>query len=60
MVRELLRRGADPTLRDRSYDGTALNWAQHGAEHGWHSKTGTYSATIEALTTENGEMGSKQ
>ena len=49
MVRELLRQGADRTLRDRTYDGTALNWAQHGAEHGWHRERGDYRATIDAL-----------
>jgi ankyrin repeat protein len=49
MVGELLRHGADPTLRDRSYDGTALNWARYGSEHGWHPERGNYAATIEAL-----------
>jgi ankyrin repeat protein len=49
MVRELLRRGADPTLRDRSYDGTALDWARYGREHGWHPEDGDYPATIEAF-----------
>lgn len=51
MVRELLRHGADRTLRDRTYDGSALNWAQHGAEHGWHRERGDYAATIDALRT---------
>ena len=50
MVRELLRHGADRTLRDHSYDGTALNWAQHGSEHGWHPERGNYSATIAELS----------
>ena len=49
MVRELLRHGADRTLRDRTYDGTALNWAQHGAEHGWHPGRGNYPETVATL-----------
>ena len=49
MVGELLRHGADPTLRDETYQGTPLNWAQHGAEHGWHRERGNYSATLVAL-----------
>ncbi|HSE53632.1 MAG TPA: ankyrin repeat domain-containing protein [Gemmatimonadales bacterium] len=49
MVRELLGHGADRSVRDPSYDGTALNWARYGAEHGWHPERGDYSATIEAL-----------
>ena len=50
MVGELLRQGADRTLRDRTYDGTPLNWAQYGAEHGWHPEQGDYQATIAALS----------
>ena len=49
MVGELLRHGADPTLRDETYQGTPLNWAQHGTEHGWHRERGNYSATLVAL-----------
>ena len=49
MVAEILRYGPDRTLRDLTYDGTALNWARYGAEHGWHPEDGDYPATIEAL-----------
>lgn len=49
MVAEILRYGPDRSLRDRTYDGTALDWARHGAEHGWHREGGDYPATIEAL-----------
>ena len=30
MVKFLLERGADPTIKDELYDGTALGWAEHG------------------------------
>lgn len=52
MVKEILRFGPDRTLRDPTFDGTALDWARHGAEHGWHPGQGNYPATIEALTSE--------
>jgi ankyrin repeat protein len=53
MAAEILRHGPDRTLRDLTYDGTPLNWARYGAEHGWHPGDGDYPATIEALSSEN-------
>ena len=50
MVREILRHGPDLTLRDTTHQGTALDWARHGAEHGWHPGRGDYAATIAALS----------
>jgi ankyrin repeat protein len=30
VVRALLGAGADPTIRDKKYDGDAIGWAEHG------------------------------
>ena len=49
MVRELLRYKPDRTLRDSQHQGTALDWARHGAEHGWCRERGDYAGTIELL-----------
>jgi hypothetical protein len=40
-----------PTLEvtDADFHGTPLGWAIHGSEHGWHSSSGNYAATVEAL-----------
>jgi ankyrin repeat protein len=51
MVRELLRHKPDLTIRDSQHQGTALDWAQYGSEHGWRKGEGDYPATIEALTS---------
>ena len=50
MVREILRRGPDRSLRDLTYGGTALDWARHGAERGWRPERGDYAATIAELS----------
>ena len=34
--------GAPLDVKDGEHDGTPLGWAIHGAEHGWHRKTGDY------------------
>lgn len=41
----------DPPLEatDADFNGAPLRWAIHGSEHGWHSRTGNYGATAEAL-----------
>ena len=43
--------GCSPPLetKDRDFDGTPLNWAIHGSEHGWSRETGDYAGTVEAL-----------
>lgn len=50
MVREILRYKPDLAIKDMSFGGTALDWAQHGAEHGWRRETGNYAGTIELLS----------
>jgi hypothetical protein len=49
MVRALLAHGADPAAREDSHGGTALDWAEYGAGHGWQCRTGEYPRVIEAL-----------
>jgi len=51
MVRELLRYNPDLTIRDSQHQGTALDWARYGSEHGWRKGEGDYPATIAALTS---------
>jgi ankyrin repeat protein len=49
MVRELLAADAPADVRDEEHDGTPLDWAQYGSQHGWHCRTGDYTGTLEAL-----------
>jgi ankyrin repeat protein len=49
MVRLLLARGPDLTLRDTSHDGTPLDWAMYGREHGWSPGSGDFDTTIRLL-----------
>jgi hypothetical protein len=36
-------------VTDADFHGTPLGWAIHGSQHGWHSGSGNYAATVEAL-----------
>lgn len=49
MTRRIL--SCDPPLEatDRSFHATPLGWAIHGSVHGWHARTGDYSAVAELL-----------
>jgi len=49
MARAILRHHPALELRDEAYDGTALGWALHGSEQGWHREKGDYAAVVEAL-----------
>lgn len=49
MLVRILRCKPALEARDADYDGTPLNWAIYGSENGWHSSTGDYPATVEAL-----------
>jgi ankyrin repeat protein len=49
MVREILRYKPDLTLRDRTYQGTALDWALHGAGNSWKRESGSYAEAIALL-----------
>jgi ankyrin repeat protein len=49
MTEILLLTKPDLEARDADFQGTPLDWAIHGSEHGWHARTGDYPATVEAL-----------
>jgi len=49
MVREILRFHPVVDLRSIDYDGTAVQWAEHAAEHGWHPGVGDYADVIALL-----------
>jgi hypothetical protein len=49
MVRALLAQGADPAVRGDVHDGTPLDWARYGREHGWQCRTGDYAGVIGLL-----------
>jgi ankyrin repeat protein len=49
MVREILRYDPPLELRGDDHDLTALGWALHGSENGWHRKTGDYAGVVDAL-----------
>ena len=49
MAAGILRIGPPLDAVDRDFNGTPLQWAVHGSEHGWHARTGDYAATVEAL-----------
>jgi ankyrin repeat protein len=49
MVREILRHRPDLTLRDPTYQGTALEWGRYGAENSWKRESGNYAETIALL-----------
>jgi len=48
LVRELLNRGADDSIRDHEHDSTPLGWATFGADH-VADPDGDYDAVIRAL-----------
>jgi ankyrin repeat protein len=49
MVRTLLDYGANPAVRGDAHDGTPLDWAEYGAQHGWQCRTGDYEGVWKAL-----------
>jgi ankyrin repeat protein len=49
MARTILRFNPPLEVTDADFQGTPLGWAMHGSEHGWHSSTGDYAATVETL-----------
>lgn len=49
MTNTLLRFGPPLEALDADHNGTPLNWAIYGSEHGWYCKTGDYAGTVEAL-----------
>jgi ankyrin repeat protein len=59
MVETILRYSPPLEATDADFAGTPLGWAIHGSEQGWHSQTGEYSATIEALLGAGAELPSQ-
>jgi len=49
MVRALLAHGASPVVRGDVHDGTPLDWARYGSQHGWQCRTGQYETVIGLL-----------
>jgi hypothetical protein len=49
MAREILRFHPTLELKSREYAGTALAWAVFGSGNSWHSETGDYVGTVQAL-----------
>ena len=49
MAREILRFHPALELKSREYAGTALAWAVFGSGNSWHSDTGDFVATVQAL-----------
>jgi hypothetical protein len=49
MAREILRFNPPLEARDADFDGTPLDWAMHGSEHGWYAKTGDYGTMVDVL-----------
>jgi hypothetical protein len=57
MVRALLAAGADPTIVEPTHEGTALDWARYGSEHGWQPGRGDYPTVIGLLSAAAGKCG---
>jgi hypothetical protein len=49
MVAVILSYGPPLEITDSDFNGTPLNWAVYGSEHGWSRQTGDYAGTVEAL-----------
>jgi ankyrin repeat protein len=49
MAQSILRSNPPMEVTDAEFQGTPLDWAMHGSEHGWHSSTGDYAAIVETL-----------
>jgi hypothetical protein len=49
MARAILRLSPPLEVTDADFHGTPLGWAIHGSQHGWHSRSENYAATVEAL-----------
>ena len=59
MAREILRYNPPLEKTDADFNGEPLGWAIHGSENGWHSETGNYAGTVEALLKAGAEPPQK-
>jgi ankyrin repeat protein len=49
MARLLLARGAPLEAKESGFDGTPIDWAIYGSQHGWRCDTGDYAGTVHEL-----------
>jgi ankyrin repeat protein len=49
MIKTILRFNPPMEATDVDFQGTPLDWAMHGSEHGWNCETGDFGATVKAL-----------
>jgi ankyrin repeat protein len=56
MAREILRYNPPLERTDADFNSTPLGWAIYGSQNGWHSETGNYAATVEALLKSGAKM----
>jgi ankyrin repeat protein len=49
MAQAILRFGPPLEVADAEFRATPLDWAIYGSEHGWHSSSGNYAATVQVL-----------
>lgn len=49
MTELILRKNPALEVADQDFQSTPLGWAIYGSEHGWHTETGNYAATVTAL-----------
>ena len=49
MIREILRYHPPLEVKDRDFGGTAVGWARHAKENGWHRDRGDYDGSVEVL-----------
>ena len=57
LVRELIAAGAAVNVKEREYNGTPLDWAQHGANNSWLRTRGDYASVKEQLVAAGGTGG---
>jgi ankyrin repeat protein len=56
MAREILRYNPPLERTDADFKSTPMGWAIYGSQNGWHSETGNYAATVEALLKAGAKM----
>jgi len=56
MTRLLVEHGAPVDAISGQHPAPPIGWAIYGSVHGWHSKTGDYPATVQALLAAGAEI----
>ncbi len=60
MAEEILRYNPPLEIIDADFELTPIGWAIYGSEHGWHCRTGNYTATVEALLKAGAKLPEKE